>query len=392
MLCRKPAITTALVLITLYSSLAYGQPLPAERAELGEFKALFDESPNNQVVATLNVFFGRSDLNAELTRLPQASRTCPSDGARTTSGREWVLANSRETKVLMFNENHYGLVERVFQRALLAELRAAGFTHIGFEAMEPDVVKTGGRYTPAADFYTREPTFAALIREAEATGFEIFGYEHWIEQSDHPDPGERFAMRESGQASNIQARIEAAPDDARFIIFAGWAHIAKQPVSAVGGPGKWMAARFMENTGIEPLAIDLTGCVYETEDPEDWQGRILLAEDNAPLVIEVFGRDAHAFDAQIRLPVPPRSHPAAAGFYRQTLGQAVPVPEELRPAGEPVLVQARHVPMQDDEVAHDRVLLYPGEDLPLYLPPGEYELQAHRGDGEIVGRMRIVVE
>ena len=382
-------VSAVIFACSVFSCSAFGQPTLAERAERGEFEALLEQAANNQVVATLNVFFGRSDLNAELTPLARASRACSTDGARVASGREWVLANARDTKVLMFNENHYGLAERVFVRTLLAELRAAGFSHIGLEAMDHDVVKMGGRYRPAADFYTREPTFAALIREVESTGFEIFGYEPSIKQSDDLDAAERFALRESGQANNIQARIEAAPDDARFIIFAGWSHIAKQPVSAPGGPGKWMAARFMENTGIDPLAIDLTACAYEAEHPENWQGRILLGEDGTPLV---FGRDAHAFDAQIRLPVPPRDHPVATGFYRQTLGQAVGVPEALRPDDKPALVQARKIHGPDNEVAHDRVLLYPGEDPSLYLVPGQYELQSHRGDGEIVGRKRMLVE
>ncbi|MFU8878671.1 MAG: hypothetical protein ACNA7E_11055, partial [Wenzhouxiangellaceae bacterium] len=264
-----------------------------------------------------------------------------------------------------------------------------GFTHLGFEAFGDSLSDDDGQYKPASGFYTIEPTFAALIREAEATGFEIFGYEPNFEESQDMDAADRFALRESGQAENIQARIEAAPEDARFVIFAGWSHIAEQPTPAPGGPGKWMAARFKENTGIDPLTVDLTSCVYESEDPEDWQGRMLLAADGTPLV---FGRDAHAFDAQIRLPVPPRNHPVAAGFYRQTLGQAVRVPDELRPGEQPVLVQARKLPMLDDSAAHDRVLLHPGEDLPLYLPPGEYELQSHRGDGEIIGRVRVVVE
>ena len=86
-------------------------------------------------------------------------------------------------------------------------------------------------------------------------------------------------------------------------------------------------------------------------------------------------------------------------FALQESGQAAnvqarpktPVSSSM-PVGEPVLMQTRKLPMQDGEVAHDRVLLHPGEYLPLYLPPGEYELQSHRGDGEVVGRMRMVVE
>ena len=388
MIRRKPEVLKALLLIALHSSLAYSQSL-AERAERGEFAVAFDAAPNEQILATLNTFFGRSDLNADFPEIPQASRSCPLEGATDMSGRQWILANARVTKVLMFNENHYGIGERVFVRTLLPELRNMGFTHLGLEAFNNSASDDDGQHKPGSGFYTIEPTFVGLLREAEAAGFEIFGYEPRIEASEDLDREERFALRESGQAANIQAQIDAAPEDARFIIYAGWSHIAEQPVSAPGGTGRWMAARFKKNTGIDPLTIDLTACVYESKDPQNLRGRIVLAADGTPLV---FGRDPHAFDAQIRLPIPPRNHPVTAGFYRQTLGQAVIVPEKLRPADEPVLVQARKLPMLDGEVAHDRVLLHPGEHLPLYLPPGEYELQAHRGDGEIVGQMRIGVE
>lgn len=67
-------------------------------------------------------------------------------------------------------------------------------------------------------------------------------------------------MREQIQAENIAAIVDRSDPSARLLIFAGWSHIAKQ---AVGEANQlWMAARFMQLTGIEPFSIDLVSCVY----------------------------------------------------------------------------------------------------------------------------------
>ena len=55
-----------------------------------------------------------------------------------------------------------------------------------------------------------------------------------------------------------------------------------------------------------------------------------------------------------------------------------------------VLVEGRS--LDSAAVAYDRVLLRPGENLPLYLAAGgRFELVAYREDGTLVGREEIRV-
>lgn len=362
----------------------------AERAESGRFASAFSEVPHDQGTATLNAFFGRPDLNVALENIPRPSDACPDSAASNAAGREWLIANVENHKVLMFNENHYGLRERVFVRKMLPALRDQGFTHIGFEALRHDAVNIDGRYLPATEIYTREPLFAALLRESESLGFSVFGYE-----PDPPmgvealTPQQRFELRETGQAEHIAGVIQAAGEDARFVIFAGWSHIAKEPVPAPGGSALWMAGRLMEKTGITPLSIDLTSCVDTAPEEPDWAGRLLLDEIERPMG---FGRDAHAFDAEFRLPALGAYQNGSPGFYRQSLGSPVAIPEVFLESDEPVLIEARNLQAAADAAAFDRLLLSPGDRYPLYLPPGEYQLIARSAEGEILATKLIAVD
>jgi non-heme chloroperoxidase len=100
-----------------------------------------------------------------------------------------------------------------------------------------------------------------------------------------------------------------------------------------------------------------------------------------------FGRpDLNADFHDIPGPVPTADDPAAAGFYRSSLGSAVEA--ALRPDDTPVLVLAYRADQPPGEVAYDRILLRPGEQLPLYLPSGSYRLIAHQGDGAVIGHFK----
>lgn len=356
----------------------------ADRAEAGEFAGLLSDAPHDQARAMLNVFFGRPDLKAGLAGLPDASRSCPSDHAEVTSGSDWVRESAGQARVLMFNENHYGLRERAFLRSILPDLREMGFTHLGLEAIEQAAVYQDGRYQPATDLYVREPLFAALLRTAESLGFEVFGYEVSPADLAGLSPGEQFERRETGQAENLWDKVRSAPDGARFLILAGWSHIAKEPLPGPDGPALWMAGRFREKSGIDPLVVDLTTCVDQLAEPGDWGGRVLLDDSGDVLV---FGADAHAFDAQIRLPAAPESEldqKERAGFYRQSLGQAFFVPDLSGTEAESVLLIARPTSAPADAAAYDRVLVRQDENMPLHLPAGEYTIEVRAGDGSLL--------
>lgn len=360
----------------------------AERMAQGAFEKLLAESTAPQTRATMNTFLGRPDFNPAISGIPRASMDCPVGDAVQVDGAAWVLEHAESRKLLMFNENHYGIQARTFVYELLPQLRELGFTHMGFEAVQPGAEKDG-RISPAAGYYTVEPVFAALVRLAADLGFQVFAYESTDKAPEGASVAEQVRIRELAQSRNIQGVIESASTDARFIVFAGWSHIAEIALDGWGEKTRWMAANLKESTGIDPLTIDLSGCAYASRNNHDWRGRAFLSENDVPVIS---GQYSGAVDAQIHLPIPVEGDASAAGYFRKSLGAAFPVPEALLPSEEPILVQAYKLGEEQDGVAFDRILLRPGENLPLYLPRGKYELIGHRGSGELVNKVVVEIE
>jgi hypothetical protein len=358
----------------------------AERLARGEIDGLRADMAGSQQAAVLNTFLGRTDLNASLTGLPIGAQPCAREGVEATPAVEWLEANAGSARVVMFNENHYAPQSRAFVTQLLPLLKRLGFTHIGFETLN-NSGNVPGTFGPADGYYTLEPLFAGLIRAANSQGFTVFAYEADYRTLTDVPMNERIAVREEGEARNLQMIVSGAPAAARFIVFAGWSHITEAPLPGVDPAGdRWMANRFKEKTGIDPLTIDLTTCAIEASRADAREARIYKKADGA---VRVVGQYSGAVDAQIALPVPTRNGPASAGFFRSVLGRPVRVPAKLHPTGTEVLIEARPIDAASTDVAFDRVLLRADEDLPLYLPKGKFRLTSWKTDGTRVGGATI---
>lgn len=333
----------------------------------------------DQLMAMWMTMVGREDLQTTIGR-PIAGEPLgdcldkeQAEAATWASAEDWLLEQLAERRVVMFNENHYRTGARAWLLEWLPRLREQGFTHLGLEAFTP---QEDGLYRPEDGFYTREPLFAALVRGAEALGFEVFGYEVTDSPPEGADMHEQIAFREQAQADNLLAVFSEAEEVDRFVIFAGWSHIAKKPMP---GGHRWMAARFKEQSGIDPFSVDLTTCTRlasRHDGPGDaW---LPLSEDGQAVVV---GHYAGAVDAQLHMPVP-ADISGSAGFYRQVLGPARVVSDKWLAEDEAVLVRARRSDRAANAVPDDQVMIQPGERLKLYLPAGyEYLITAHRGDG-----------
>jgi len=111
---------------------------------------------------------------------------------------------------------------------------------------------------------------------------------------------------------------------------------------------------------------------------------MLLNDMGTPIAT---GNNVLPTDAQLRLPVPAELSNEMAAFYRKHLGIPVMPPLELISAETRVLVQAWRA--GEEGKAYDRVLLNPGERLPLFLPAGAYRLVSHVEKGALVGEVVV---
>lgn len=165
--------------------------------------------------------------------------------------REAILKEARKARIIIINEGHHIGLHRVFLTTLLVDLHKLGYSFIGMEALDYEDTLLNKREYPIlkSGFYTQEPCFGNLIREARIAGFTLFPYEQIYEDSTQKAMG-----REKAQALNIKKIMDLNPE-AKFVIYCGYDHAKEDTLSNFGLP---MAGQLKRITGIDPFTIDQT--------------------------------------------------------------------------------------------------------------------------------------
>ena len=161
-----------------------------------------------------------------------------------------ILDQAQSHQVIIINEGHHMPQHRVFTTQLLAGLKAQGYTHLGLETYfgtpkSDSTMVADGFPSLTSGYYTKEPQFGNLLREALKEGFKIFGYE----SQGHEDG----KGREINQARNIEAYLEKHPGE-KVLIHCGFDHGYEGDMN-----NQWekaMAGRLTEYTAIDPLTIN----------------------------------------------------------------------------------------------------------------------------------------
>jgi hypothetical protein len=173
---------------------------------------------------------------------------------KAVNAKDLILEKAKTEQIIIINEAHQQPYHRVFTTSLLHDLYAAGFRYFSAETLTNfgfsiNKIQKNKFPTINSGYYTREPFYANLIREAVNEGFEIFGYETNRIRQKHT-PG--ISQREIDQAMNIKKILDKDPK-AKILIHCGHDHIVETPYP---GWGKAMAGRLYEYTGINPFTID----------------------------------------------------------------------------------------------------------------------------------------
>jgi len=162
---------------------------------------------------------------------------------------EFIVKEAKSHRVVIINEAHHNAFHRVFTRSLLRELYQIGYVNLGLEALgngdHQDMdLNERGHALQSSGYYTSNPQFGNLIRDAIAIGYNVFSYE-----STEPGSG---SPREIAQAANITSMMEERPDE-KFLIHCGFDHALEGKHSSWGMA---MAGRLSEYTGVDPLTIN----------------------------------------------------------------------------------------------------------------------------------------
>ena len=185
----------------------------------------------------------------------QGGEVKPFQGWTPINAQEAIIERLKGEQVLMINEAHHVPQHRAFTLQLLESLYAEGFRYFAAETLseDPKLKERGYPQLGVTGFYTQEPVYGNLIREALRLGFKIVPYEDSSEcVSAKENPYFCQNLREENQAKNLIARTLKQDPFARVVVHVGYGHHTE----TAQGEWKPMGYYFKQMTGIDPLTID----------------------------------------------------------------------------------------------------------------------------------------
>jgi hypothetical protein len=314
---------------------------------------------------------GREDLVAAALAEMRACIALESDPVQR------IVERSRATNIVIINEDHGAPLDRFFIAQVLRALAAEGYSIYAAETftqynslVHDDVLATDG-------WYSNEPMFGRTMRVAKSLGYKLVAYEETQDQerasaAAQPTLG-RINRRETAQAENLMRAIFKDQPDAKVLIHVGHGHVLERTRPGSTSKDKWVAERVKEATGRDPLTISQTDCRSTTTSTVIAETR--LGED---------GKAEAGSAVDLYVGHPPLTFRDGRPAWRQEAGdKPTTVPAQFINPTERVIVEARPEGASLGSVPIDRVLLFPGENLPLLLPPGRYQIDGYLPTGRV---------
>lgn len=305
---------------------------------------------------------------------------------------DWITAKARNRQAVMINEAHHRSGTRRLTLVLLPRLRALGFTHLALETLDAGDTELTQRGYPVYDrtgYYSGEPIYGEIIREALRLGFVVVPYES------AGIPGQTQQQRETRQAENLIARVFANNPNAKLLVHAGYAHIDK----ALGGFGprtRPMAMEFQRLSGIEPLSIQQALMVPAPAGlPPSVADRIAAEFDLKRPSVLLSHADRREWtlrpglnDLTVVFPTTDVGVVRPAWMSLNKSRVAIDLSNDLQGCLTrlPCALEARYQGESADAVPADQLVVLTAAEraVPLYLKPARYELKVRDNSGQVV--------
>ena len=311
------------------------------------------------------------------------------EGYKPIDGLKAILQMSDSAQIILINESHNVPQHRAFTYELLKALRQKGFTHFATETLsEKDTgLNERGYPTKATGFYTVEPVYGDLVRNAHKLGFRVVPYD-WVGEYT-PD------NREQGQAKNLFERILKNNPKAKILVHAGYDHI-NETGTLVGA--KTMAQRLREITGIDPLTIDQTVMTEHSAPEYEHPLYRYVMETNRISRPSIFRNEKGGLwtlekgKRDLTLITPRSVYKNGRPTWLRLGGDRKPykLPKNICETAARCLVRARVAGESTDAVPIDQVEVVAKRGIPaLMLPIGEYVLEVKDAADKMLMTSRI---
>ncbi|MBI5596209.1 MAG: hypothetical protein HY928_09000 [Elusimicrobia bacterium] len=310
-----------------------------------------------------------------------------------------ILREAEGRRVVMVNEAHHMPRHRAFTRTLLEGLYERGYRYLAAETFSAGVSELALNSGPtmAFGYYSAEPVFGDMVREALRLGYRLVPYEDEGSGCVDPpgDPQHCANQRDRIQAEQLNARVFGKDPQAKVLVHAGFDHIYKGQHPHSKG-WKTMARVFTEVSGLDPLCVDqvqMSPRSGEAADDADYKAVLAAFAPGSPIVLRalpdrywVTPELRGLVDMQVVHPRP--SDEFGRPDWLRSGRSVVAAPVDLCAGAFPCLLQAFH---QGDDpaaaVAADQVLARAADAAPAFaLRPGTYLFVAVGADAKERGR------
>ncbi len=161
--------------------------------------------------------------------------------------KNYIINKSKNERIIIINEAHHQPLHRVFTSTLLKELFLQGYKYLALETLAEDSLLNYNKYPiKTTGYYSSEPQYGNLIREALSIGYILVAYEH--------NGKGGWDKREYEQANNIKKKTFDKDANAKVLIHCGYGH----GMEYTDGSDTLMGAWLKVLTGINPLTINQT--------------------------------------------------------------------------------------------------------------------------------------
>ena len=198
-------------------------------------------------------FLGFPLAGVKAMSLPMFRRTMPNvetipESYRPESALQVIEREARNTRIVVWGEEHHLPQTRSLYEPLLRSLWRQGYRYLAAEAFEDKVMRPDFKSPDyESGYYLLDPIFASAVRVAIDMGYKLVAYD-----TKERGPSGDASFRDRTQAENIKARIFDLDPYAKVLILAGRGHASEETAQDGWTP---MASVLKRLTGVNPLTL-----------------------------------------------------------------------------------------------------------------------------------------
>lgn len=365
-----------LAALSACSAEAPGPPPAAETLAVVRLEAEEDSRPEARLARDMRGFFfaqtrlyqsgAAADSGSSLAPILRAMGRddlvvrAPGDGGEVACPQRWVdpveliSQAASGARALILETDRSAPEQLAFVQGIAARLAADGFTAYADDGLAFDPGRAPDSEAPliTEGLAMRDPMHGRVVRAVKQRGLQLVDAGVWWS-----GPAELAALSDAERLTRRQAAL--AEQAARVFWRTPDVHAILH--AERGEETGKLAKDFQQLTGYRPVTVAFVQCT-ETSDPPAF---LPFHYERADIVIAI-----------------PRPELTNRRLIPGADAQ-VAVPPAFLPSGDPVLVEARRVGDPVLAVPEDRLMLLPGDRLPLRLPPGSYRIEAWTEEGPV---------